>query len=340
MAESDSNEHRINLQGMEKNALAQQRAADTQVSVLRSSATAASILDQALTAHQHSILKEQITDWSEAVIALLKQKMWAEEVHLVRSSGRPWYRRGDSWVSESWWIEAAENIYKKHCENPDRWLIAELEVLCQYFPSQYRSIARQRIDHWYNDRAHDPEDWIELTCQVYPEHPILKEYLDGLRWQLASASLGDPVQTERIRDLFGADYQEQNVFWTTDLICNLVRWGGQTLLEKVVTPDQLAQVHQWNLLEAKQPDNIGVDYIDIAVHLGWKDVIKALAQNSGYLDGLNSFGILWWSLTDQQEITQQLVMRQNPQTFQDPMFQDVYSHRVELAIAWQRSLMK
>jgi hypothetical protein len=117
-------------------------------------------------------------------------------------------------------------------------------------------------------------------------------------------------------------------------------WGGRKLLEKVVTPDQLARVHQWNVLEAKQPTNIGFDNIRIALHLGWKDVIEALAQNSDYLDGLNSFEILWWSLTDQQEITQQLVMRQNPQTFQSPVFQDIYSRRVELAIAWQRSLMK
>jgi hypothetical protein len=160
----------------------------------------------------HNTLKEQITDWSESVIALLKQKMWAEEVSLVCSSGRPWYRREDSWVSESWWIEAAEHIYKKHCENPDRWLTAELEVLCQHFPSQYRAIARQRLDHWYNEhRAHDPENWLELTCQVYPEHPILKEFLDDdVEWQLASASLGDPVQIERIRDRFGEHYQEQD----------------------------------------------------------------------------------------------------------------------------------
>ncbi len=286
-------------------------------------------------------LKEQITDWSEAVIALLKQKIWEEEIYLICSSGRPWYQRsGDAWINEAWWIEAAEHIYKKHHGNPDRWLIAELEVLCQHFPSQYRTIARQRIDNWYNDRAHDPEDWLDLTCQVYPEHPMLKEYIDDdIQWQLASASLGDPIQTERIRDRFEEDYQEQDVFWTTDLICNLMRWGGRTLLEKVVTPDQLAQVHQWNLLGAKQLDNIGFHHIEIALHLGWQDVIEVLAQNSNYLDGLNSFEILWWSLTDQQEITQQLVMRQNPQTFEDVVFQDIYSHRPELAIAWQRSLI-
>ena len=288
-------------------------------------------------------LKAQITDWSEAVIALLKQKMWAEEFYLICSSGRPWYQSSsDSWISESWWIEAAEHIYKKHCENPDRWLIAELEILCQHFPSQYQSIARQRIDHWYNEqRAHDPENWLDLICQVYPEHPILKEYLDDdLYWQLASASLGDRVQTERIRDCFGEDYQEQDVFWTTNLICNLLGWGGHNLLEKVVTPDQLTQVHQWNLLEAKQSGNIGFHHIRIALHLGWKDVIEALAQNSIYLYGLNSFEILWWSLTDQYEITQQLIMRQNPQIFQSPMFEDVHFHRLELAIAWQRSLIK
>jgi hypothetical protein len=39
------------LQGIEKIALAQQRATETQVSVLRSSVAAASILNQALTAH-------------------------------------------------------------------------------------------------------------------------------------------------------------------------------------------------------------------------------------------------------------------------------------------------
>ena len=39
------------LQGIEKIAVSQQRAADTQVSILRSSVTAASILNQALAAH-------------------------------------------------------------------------------------------------------------------------------------------------------------------------------------------------------------------------------------------------------------------------------------------------
>ncbi len=287
-------------------------------------------------------LKAQITDWSEAVIALLKQKMQAEEVQLICSSGLPWYQSGgDSWLSESWWVEAAKQIYHQHSANPDRWLIAELEVLCQHFPSQYRAIARQRIDHWYTEhRAHDPEDWLKLACQVYPEHPMLREYLDnGLRWQLAAASLGDLVQTERIRNCFEQDYQEQDVFWTTDLACSLVRWGGRILLEQVVTPDQLAKVHQWNLLEAKQASNRGFNNTEIAIHLDWKDVIEALAQNPSYLESLNSFEILWWSLTRQDEMTQQLVMRQNPETFQSPEFEDIYSHRVELAIAWQRSLV-
>jgi hypothetical protein len=286
-------------------------------------------------------LKAQVTDWSEVVIALLKQKMRAEEVHLICFSGLPWYQSdGDSWISESWWIETAKQNYHKHSTNLDRWLIAELEVLCQHFPEKYRDIARQRIDHWYTEhRAHDPEDWLKLVCQVYPEHPMLREYLDdGLRWQLAAASLGDPVQTNRIRNCFEKDYQEQDVFWTTDLVCSLVRWGGRTLLEKVVTPKQLAQVRHWNLLEAKQAGNRGFNNAEIGIYLDWKDVIEALAQNPSYLESLNSFEILWWSLTGQNEMTQQLVMRQNSETFQSPEFEDINSHRVELAIAWQRSL--
>jgi hypothetical protein len=288
-------------------------------------------------------LKAQITDWSEAVIALLKQRMRAEEVHLLCSSGLPWYQSdSDSWISESWWIETAKQIYHQHSANPDRWLIAELEVLCHYFPSLYRDTARQRIDHWYTEhRAHDPEDWLKLTCQVYPEHPMLREYLDdSLQWQLAAASLGDRVQTNRIRDRFMADYQEQDVFWTTDLVCSLMRWGRRTLLENVVSPDQLVQVRQWNLLEAKQPDNHGFNNAEIAIHLDWNNVIEALAENPSYLESLNSFEILWWSLTGQNEMTQQLVMRQNSETFQSPEFEDINSHRVELAIAWHRSVMR
>jgi hypothetical protein len=42
------------LQNIEKIAIAQQRAAENQVSALRSSATAASILNQALAAHHGS----------------------------------------------------------------------------------------------------------------------------------------------------------------------------------------------------------------------------------------------------------------------------------------------
>jgi hypothetical protein len=296
----------------------------------------------------HHALKAQISDWSEAVIALLKQKMRAEEVHLIYSSGLPWYQHdGDSWISESWWIETAEHIYNKHSANLDRWLIDELEVLCQHFPSQYRDIARQRIDHWYTEhRAHDPENWLDLTCQVYPEHPMLREYLDDdVSWRIAAANLGDPVQIQKIRDLFVADYLEQNVFLTTALV-GLMRWGGRNLLDSVVTSEELAQVHQWNRVKARQPDTMSFHNAEVpiynaeaAIYLDWQDVIEALAQNSQYLENLNSFQILWWSLTNQHEITQQLVMRQDPATFQNPEFEDIYSHRVALAIAWQRSLM-
>jgi hypothetical protein len=287
-------------------------------------------------------LKAQITDWSASVITLLKQKMMTEKVHLIYSSGLPWYQRtGDTWISEPWWIEAAEQIYNEHYADLDRSLVPELEILCHHFPSQYRNVARQRIDHWYSTHGgHDPEDWLELTCQVYPEHPMLREYLDeALSWQLAAAQLGDQVQIERICDLFVADYQAQDVFWTTDLVCSLVKWGGRNLLEKMVTPEQLDEVHQWNRQEAQHPDNIGFNNAEVAMHLGWQDVIEALAQNSSYLESLNSFEILWWSLTGQHEMTQQLVMRQNPQTFQSPEFEDIYSPQVELAIAWQRSLI-
>jgi hypothetical protein len=296
-------------------------------------------------------LKAQITDWSNAVIALLKQKMRAEEVHLICSSGLPWYQSSsDSWLSESWWIETAKQIYHKHSANLDRWLIDALEVLCQHFPSQYRDIARQRIDHWYTEqRAHDPENWLDLTCQVYPEHPMLREYLDDdVSWQIAAAHLGDSVQIQRIRDLFLADYQEQQVFWMTDdLVCDLVRWGGRKLLDCVVTSEELAQVHQRHRVKARQPDTMAFHNIEVpicnveaAIYLDWQDVIEVLAQNSQYLENLNSFQILWWSLTNQHEITQQLVMRQNPETFQSPEFEDIYSHRVALAIAWQRSVMR
>jgi hypothetical protein len=294
-------------------------------------------------------LKAHITDWSEAVIALLKQRMRAEEVHLLCSSGLPWYQSdGDSWISESWWIETAKQLYHKHSANLDRGLIAELEVLCHYFPSQYRDIARQRIDHWYIEhRAHDPEDWLKLTCQVYPEHPMLREYLDDWCWQLAAASLGDSVQTQRIRDRFVADYQEKEGFWTTDLVCGLLQWGGRKLLDSVVTSEQLAQVYEWNRKKARQPDTmrfhnaeVPIFDIEVAIYLDCQDVIEALAKNSQYLEHLNSFQILWWSLTGQHEITQQLVMRQNPETFQSPEFEDIHSHRVELAIAWHRSVMR
>jgi hypothetical protein len=88
-------------------------------------------------------LKAQITDWSAAVISLLKQKMWAGKVGLFYSDGLPWYQSGtDAWISPSWWIEAAKHIYDQHSANPDRWLIAELEVLCHYLPSQYRDSGR------------------------------------------------------------------------------------------------------------------------------------------------------------------------------------------------------
>jgi hypothetical protein len=45
------------LQGIEKIAIAQQRAADTQVTALRSSAAAAAILNQALASHHATKLR-------------------------------------------------------------------------------------------------------------------------------------------------------------------------------------------------------------------------------------------------------------------------------------------
>jgi hypothetical protein len=171
------------------------------------------------------ITHEQISDWAEAVIETLKQKMFDGEAYLIWVSGLPWYRQGrDAWVDENWWIETAKIRYDRAQSNPNRRIINELEILSTHFPEQYRVHARQEIDDWYeNYHAHDPEDWLSLTCQVYPEHPMLREHLDDWGWIFAMAGLGDTEAINRIRDLLIGDFQDEQLFGVNNILVQLDR---------------------------------------------------------------------------------------------------------------------
>jgi hypothetical protein len=78
--------------------------------------------------------------------------------------------------------------------------------------------------------------------------------------------------------------------------------------------------------------------MEIASHCGWDEVIDRLSDNENFLKELNEFDILRWSLTGKHQITQKLILQQNPVTFENPNFgSDPTSQKVALAIAWKRS---
>lgn len=192
--------------------------------------------------------RQLITDWADSIIQSAKQLMYDGKAYLVVVSGFPWYRQGnDTWVDESWWIETARSRYEQHKDSSNRWLIDELEILANHFLSEYRNDARLRIEQWYEESAHDPEDWWNLAMLVYPEHPIfqdLHEYPDNYRQWAILAKVGYEDAITALRKDLLSEYESQDWFWVSDILSYTASIGGKSLVASIVSESELQQMRQ------------------------------------------------------------------------------------------------
>lgn len=299
--------------------------------------------------------RQLITDWAESIIQSAKQLMYDGKAYLVAVSGLPWYRQGsDAWVDESWWIETARSRYEQHKNSSNRLLIDELAILTHHSLSEYRNDARLRIEQWYKESAHDPEDWWNLAMLVYPEHPIfqdLHEHPGNYQEQAILANVGYEDAMTALRNDLLSEYESQEWFWVSDILSNTASIGGKSLIASIVLESELQNMRQaFRTLAEKDLAEEGLsaqelteelgqrNCIRIAVRLGWQDVIDALSKNQSYLRKLDSYDILWWSLTDARQLVEGFITQVQPHTSRRNTLSEIESESMRLAIAWKRAV--
>jgi hypothetical protein len=302
-----------------------------------------------------------ITVWADSIIESAKQLMLDRKAYLLAVSGLPWYRKGgDAWVDEQWWIEAAQFRYENAHQFPNRWVINELEILTQHFPEKYRDEARLRIDQWYKESAHDPENWWGLALAVYPEHPIFQDLYDGPTENHSErailASLGHKDFITHLRNDLLTECKRQDWLCVSDILARIAGAGGLSLVNSIVSESELQYIRQsFKSLAERQPKDVSnrsfseqefneiqgqTDCIKAAVQLGWQDVIDSLSENQSHLERLNIFDMHWWSLTNKKQIVKRFVVRKiktNPQIFQNNKVSRIEPESMALAIAWKRA---
>ncbi|BAY53877.1 hypothetical protein NIES2135_06890 [Leptolyngbya boryana NIES-2135] len=299
--------------------------------------------------------RQLITDWAESIIQAAKQLMYDGEAYLVAVSGLPWYRQGnDTWVDESWWIETARSRYEQQKDSFNRWLIDELEILAHHFLPEYRSAARLRIEQWYEKSAHDPENWWTLAMLVYPEHPIfqdLHEYPENCREWAILANVGYKDAIIALHNNLLSEYENQDWFWVSESLSSIASVGGKSLVASIVSESELQQIRQafrtlakkdlanGMLSEEELSEELGQrNCIHVAVQLGWQDVIDDLSRNQSYLRKLDTYDILWWSLTDKRRLVEDFITQVQPHTSRHHTLSEIESESMRLAIAWRRAI--
>lgn len=307
-------------------------------------------------------LRQLITAWADSIVQSAKQLMLDNKAYLIGVSGLPWYRPdGDVWVDESWWINAARSRYERIKNLSNRMPIDELTILVRNFPSEYTEEALSRIDRWYKESAHDPENWWNLAMMVYPEHPMFREFLyeDTANYseQAILASLGYEDVTSELRGSLLWGYEHQDWYQVSDILSSSFSIGGLPVIRRIVSDDELSDIRQaFTILANKdlpndysmsEPELINeyfgqIDCIGIAVSLGWQDVIDSLSENSSYLEkiGLYDFrDLLWWSLTEKRQLVQNLIIKATPFTPRPrKLLQSQFeSGAMVRAIAWRRA---
>ena len=305
--------------------------------------------------------KQQITAWADAILQSAKQLIVEGEVYLIWGTGLPWYRRGeDAWADEAWWIETAQTRYPRYRSLANRWKINELEILTHHLLLDYREEARSRIDQWYKESARDPQSWAHLVMKVYPEHPLFQDLRDSFETysqRAILAKLGDEATIAKLRKELLESFEAQDWFWVNEILSSIAAIGGKSLLDSIASSDELQQIRQAiATLAAKSlgdavPDSdqaiseeLGqATCIQPCVRLGWQEAIEALSENQNYLQTLNSYDILWWSLTDKKQLVEQFLVKHIPRIFPGKPLtaselaeSEFESERMALAIAWKR----
>lgn len=298
---------------------------------------------------------ESINSWANSIIESAKALILNGEVYVLGTRGRPWYRAEDSWIEDSWWVTAAKIQYDKYCDT-DLFIAEELEVLVKYDPDSYREDARSRISRWYDQNFnHDCESRIDLAMLVYPEHEIFQEIYENISGysyteKIILAHLGYPDLASQIRSDLLEYFNERESFWLNNILIGLAMCGGKMLVQSIISADELQLFRSWIRSIAEQDFALFQDgyikendyssdrsiSIRTAVLLDWQDVIDALAQNNSYLQSLDVFDVLWWSLTDKKDLVQNFILQYK---FRPNVLSHIESEAMALAVAWKRSMI-
>ncbi|MEM9540419.1 MAG: hypothetical protein AAGA60_13085 [Cyanobacteria bacterium P01_E01_bin.42] len=300
-------------------------------------------------------IEQEISIWADVIIQEHKQSMYDGKHYLQWE--KPWYSGGtDAWVDSTWWFETAKYRYEQLKNMGNIWLPNELEILSRYSPQEYKELARQYIDWWYERwHGHDPESWFELVLQVYPEHPLLTEDLPDYppenyrEWSIL-ARIDNKEAIAVLRDEILEGIKDPEYFFWANSALEAVE---HNLAAKIFSTEELEQVKQIEMEIAKKDiptQNKGWNWeisdqqsiLTSAVLLKWWDIVDAIVENQSYLNGfvesslIPTDDILWWSLTSHKLLTQKFVVsfKSHSDINRFP------SNSLALAIAWKRSIQK
>jgi len=306
-------------------------------------------------------LDHPITAWADEIIQSAKRLMFEGQAYLIAVSGQPWYcQNGDAWIDNSWWIDTARSRYERFKSSSNHWLIDELEILTCHFPSQYGDAARLRIEQWYEDSAHDPEDWWGLTAIVHPQHPIFRDLYecppgnDSERALLAS--LGYESVAADLRKNLLVDHKHRDWFSVSDTLLRIFTTGGSSLIKLIISDKELQRIQQsFELLATKDIPNSSLlsepylseklgqsSCIRTAALLGWQNVIDCLSKNKNYLESLDAYDLLWWSLTGRKQLVENKIAIAAPHVSLPKTLSSshICSEPMAMAIAWKRAQSK
>lgn len=193
-----------------------------------------------------------------------------------------------------------------------------LEILVFHFPEEYREYVRNKIDKWYNTEGyHDPEYYLDLILAVYPEHPateVLFEQQDNY-WESGIAiKLGDRNAELSVKENLLWELEKGDLFWVSKIVNAL----DKDITNRLFSGNQLNEIRAAMIQKAQEnlsfDTNNWIDQHSIlssAVTMEWQYILDILSNNFNYLNTLleffkesNSDELLWWSLTNKYELTE------------------------------------
>ena len=170
---------------------------------------------------------ELMTSWANSIIESAKVLVLNGNSCPFQIRGLPWYKNGNCWIEDSWWVAVAEITYQKYYIT-DIWIAEELQVLVDHYPEQYTEYVRSRIDLWCSlNYTHDCESWTDLAMRIYPEHEIFQELYDNISGysyseKIMLANLGYKNVANQIRNELLGYFDEQDSFWLNHRLSGLV----------------------------------------------------------------------------------------------------------------------